>query len=189
MTIAPGARDHGGASEPCVMEHVSKLAGLPFGVPPRCTHPVVSAFAMVVHDAVSDDARVVLRSRGPALARARSTDPALTWRLVGRCTEATLRAKPDDPSALARSRRAARMRAFWSGVVPPALARCLPGWVLVGISRTALDKLLAALHPVIVRSGPAGSARRDAVLLGLLDDVVDLVLARAADGAPLRCAA
>lgn len=166
----------------CLMEHVSVVAGERFGPLPRCTHPAVSALVTQINDRTSDDARDALAARADRLTRARSDDPALTWRLVAVCARAAL-AVPGgvsgDPGGRAARRtlaRADRSVRRWRRPLSAATARRLPGWCVTAASLTAVDDLVAAFHLVLRAAGPPGSTRRDAVLADLLDDVLDEVV-------------
>jgi len=160
----------------CLMEHVSVVAGEPFGMIPRCTHPALAGLAILVNDRVSDTARAALVSRVAALGRARSDDPALTWRLVEHAACLTLSRRPDDAGAARRVRRAARARRVRGRVLPPAVAARLPGWARTAVALLAADEVVVAVHALLAASGPPGSTSRDHALLELLDGAVALTL-------------
>ena len=175
VRLDPGNHDDPGSGR-CLMEHVSELAGEPFRAWPRCTHPAVATLAAQINDRSSPAGRAELAARAPALLRADSDDPALTWRLVDRCALAVLRQRPDDPVAARRRRRARRARRTWTRAVPPALARRLPRWAVAACGLAALDELVAALHALLAVAGPSGSPERDRALVDLLDAVLAEVL-------------
>lgn len=175
VRLDPGNHDDPGAGR-CLMEHVSVLAGEPFGAWPRCTHPAVAALAMLANDRCSPRGRAVLLDRAEALRRADSDDPALTWRLVALAAHAVQARRPGDPVASRRLARARRARGLWGVVLPRGVARRLPRWVVVGCGLAALDELVAALHALLIVSGPPSSPERDAALVALLDRALDQVL-------------
>lgn len=153
----------------CLMEHVSVLAGESFGPFPRCTHPSLATLAALVNDRCSDEGRVELLARAPALTRASSLDPGVTWRLVELCGDVVLADAPDDRSATRRVRRSLRAQRRWRRILPPDRSARLPRWFAVAASLTAADELLAAFHAVLDVSGPPGSVSRDRTLVHLLD--------------------
>lgn len=177
MSRAPVRLDVGNHEDPdgggrCLMEHVSELAGEPFRAWPRCTHPAVAALATQVNDRVSAAGRAELVTRAPALTRADTDDPALTWVLVARCADAVLEYDPRNVVAARRLRRARRACRTWRVAVPPGLAGRLPRWAVIGCGLAALDELVAALHGVLAIAGPPRSAARDRVLIDLLDAAI-----------------
>lgn len=170
----------------CLMEHVSVLAGEPFGALPRCTHPALAALAAQVNDRVSDAARDVLVRRAPALSRAHTSDPALTWRFVEHAARGVLLRRPGDPVAARRLRRALRARRHRDHVLPPRLLARLPRWSTTLVALAALDELVTSVHALSAASGPAGSASRDRALVELLDTAIAVTIGP--DDSPRRSA-
>jgi hypothetical protein len=175
VRLARGAHRDAAAGR-CLMEHVSVLAGEPYGSWPRCTHPALAALAALVNDRVSDSARGTLVSRAPALARARPADPALTWRLVEHAARAVLARHPGDAAAVRRLGRARRAQRVRDRLLPPRLVARLPRWVTDAVALAAADELVAAVHALLTASGPAGGHGRDRALLELLDTAIAVTL-------------
>lgn len=71
----------------CLMEAVSRFAGLPWSDGPACTHPLVAHLARLVNDASSDEGRQRLAAFVPRLAAAAGDDAGYA-RVAKACAEA-----------------------------------------------------------------------------------------------------
>lgn len=71
----------------CLMEAVSRFAGLPWSDEPACTHPLVAHLARLANDVSSDAGRQQLVAFVPRLAAARGDDAGYA-RVAKACAEA-----------------------------------------------------------------------------------------------------
>ncbi len=173
-TLSPG-RHLAAADGTCLMEAVSRVAGLPWSDAPSCTHPLLGLLARLVNDASSDSGRRRLVALVPGLVAAGPGDAdreaVLTAHIATACTTAAMRSRPTlllaqlHHASLVASRREARSLAPRQGLKHRVRRRMFAG----GPAARAVEAAVGACLRL-----PEG--QRDAALLELLRDCLTIAI-------------
>jgi hypothetical protein len=177
-TLGKGRHRHisGGA---CLMEYVSVLAGVRFNDHPSCTHPALSALGRLVNDHITDEgARQQLTLLAPTLIGTARGDARITATVVACCLQTAAMNCAADPMASIRDRlplrRLARTRVRLKRLTASRWARRWATWgQLMGIPATSTSQVTSAFRVLRKHATRLPVSQRDALLLGLLADVLD----------------
>lgn len=177
LPLLARGRHSGPAHGACFMELASMLAGERFSDGPRCSDPVLAAFARGVNDALDDECRQRLLPLVPDVVGTAGRDPRIGVAVVVTATTAALAVAPEDRRLRRVHSRARRRLADLGGAggwtvrryaqlsQPAFLSHVAPVGLSLAVDRLAAagpDVLVEALRDCLaaVRNGPwrAGAA-------------------------------
>ncbi|NMR21493.1 hypothetical protein [Cellulomonas fimi] len=192
----------------CFMEFASFLAAERWSDHPQCTHPLLATLARNVNDQMSDDGRQQLLGMVPSVVGLTSSDPMVDVRLALLCATTALPIAPAESQRvlavgiLSAERRLAQLEGRRDGALTEASMVALDSvprtadWARTfsaGIEPTATGFHHSAAPSIVCRAvlgiASACVGDRDAVLLGLLRDGIDLVRDVTVPQAPAQVAA
>jgi hypothetical protein len=157
--------------EPCVLEHVSKLAREPWTDRPSCVHPVLGSIARAVHDLSSRSGRRALLPLAPSFIGTARPGLEISARLVALCVSTAL-AGPEELTKDERARLAGSQgTALYllggrsAGQRPGGIARWwLPVFDRVRLSEPFYRNFVATEHAAEAVAVTARASRGDADL-------------------------